>query len=52
MTLARPAGSKAVSLVIGTGVGGLLAQSAVHFPSTFPETGLFGSEKTSCSGIY
>eukprot|EP00752_Nemacystus_decipiens_P004106 g3756.t1 len=33
---------KAISMVIGTGVGGLLAQPALHFPGVFPTTGLFG----------
>ena len=36
------AGCKGASLVIGTGIGGLLAQPAVNYPSTFSEEGLFG----------
>ncbi|CAN0081848.1 unnamed protein product [Ectocarpus sp. 12 AP-2014] len=33
---------RAISMVVGTGVGGLLAQPAVHYPSLFSATGLFG----------
>lgn len=29
-------------MIVGTGVGGLLAQPAVHHPSLFSATGLFG----------
>lgn len=36
------AGCRAISMVVGTGVGGLLAQPAVHYPSLFSATGLFG----------
>ncbi|CAN0284569.1 unnamed protein product, partial [Laminaria digitata] len=31
-----------LSLVIGTGVGGFLAQPAVNYPNLFSDTGLFG----------
>ncbi|CAM9145508.1 unnamed protein product, partial [Hapterophycus canaliculatus] len=33
---------RAFSMVLGTGVGGLLAQPAVHHPNVFSPTGLFG----------
>ncbi|CAM9990827.1 unnamed protein product, partial [Ectocarpus fasciculatus] len=33
---------RAISIVFGTGVGGILAQPAVHYPSVFAATGLFG----------
>eukprot|EP00752_Nemacystus_decipiens_P005353 g4854.t1 len=35
-------GSRGVGLVIGTAVGGLLAQPAILYPGTFSATGLFG----------
>lgn len=35
-------GGKAVSIVLGTGVGGLLAQPALNYPSVFSESGIFG----------
>ncbi|CAN0329539.1 unnamed protein product [Pylaiella littoralis] len=35
-------GSKSFSYVLGAGIGGLLAQPALHYPGTFSATGLFG----------
>ncbi|CAM9674916.1 unnamed protein product [Ectocarpus sp. 6 AP-2014] len=32
----------AISLIFGTGIGGLLAQPALHYPGFFSATGLFG----------
>ncbi|CAM9177422.1 unnamed protein product [Scytosiphon promiscuus] len=34
--------TRAISLVIGTGIGGLLAQPALHYPSVFSASGIFG----------
>lgn len=31
-----------MSLVMGTGIGGLLAAPALHYPTVFSPTGLFG----------
>ncbi|CAM9645936.1 unnamed protein product [Ectocarpus fasciculatus] len=31
-----------ISLIFGTGIGGLLAQPALHYPGVFSATGLFG----------
>ena len=36
------AGGKAVSLVVGTGIGGLLAQPAMNYPELFSATSVFG----------
>ncbi|CAM9674846.1 unnamed protein product, partial [Ectocarpus sp. 6 AP-2014] len=33
--------TRAISMVIGTGIGGLLAQPALHYPTFFSPTGLF-----------
>ena len=35
-------GGKAVSLVVGTGIGGLLAQPAINHPELFTATSVFG----------
>eukprot|EP00904_Undaria_pinnatifida_P002325 jgi/Undpi1/12093/HiC_scaffold_4.g01791.m1 len=35
-------GGKAVSLVVGTGIGGLLAQPAINYPELFSATSVFG----------
>ncbi|CAB1106620.1 unnamed protein product [Ectocarpus sp. CCAP 1310/34] len=35
-------GATAISLIFGTGIGGLLAQPALHYPEYFSATGLFG----------
>lgn len=35
-------GGKAVSIVLGTGVGGLLAQPALNFPNIFSGAGVLG----------
>ncbi|CAM9138178.1 unnamed protein product, partial [Hapterophycus canaliculatus] len=34
--------TRAISLVLGTGVGGLLAQPALHYPGVFSPSGVFG----------
>lgn len=36
------AGCKAIGLLIGTGVGGMLAMPADHYPTWFSATGVFG----------
>lgn len=36
------AGCRSVSIVFGTGIGGLLAQPALNYPSLFDVTGVFG----------
>lgn len=41
-TLARSAGTKAVGIVFGSAIGGLLVQPAEHYPSLFSVTGGFG----------
>ncbi|CAN0494585.1 unnamed protein product, partial [Scytosiphon promiscuus] len=33
---------RAFSMVLGTGIGGVLAQPAIHHPEIFSPTGLFG----------
>eukprot|EP00752_Nemacystus_decipiens_P005837 g5273.t1 len=33
---------KSIGMIVGTGVGGLLSQPAVHYPGSFSATGLFG----------
>lgn len=35
-------GGKGVSLVVGTGIGGLLAEPSVSYPSLFSDSGVFG----------
>lgn len=37
-----PAGSRGIGLVVGTAIGGLLAQPAINFPNIVSSTGLFG----------
>lgn len=34
-------GARSTALVLGTGIGGLLASPAVHYPNVFSSTGLF-----------
>lgn len=41
-TLARSAGTKAVGIVFGSAIGGLLVQPAEPYPSLFSATGVFG----------
>ncbi|CAN0421305.1 unnamed protein product, partial [Ascophyllum nodosum] len=31
-----------LGLVVGPGLGGILAEPAIHFPSVFSESGIFG----------
>lgn len=35
-------GSRAVSIVIGSAIGGLLVQPVMHYPNLFSSTGVFG----------
>ncbi|CAM9718286.1 unnamed protein product, partial [Laminaria digitata] len=42
MCLSRHEGAWSVGLVIGSGLGGLLAEPAKHYPALFSESGLFG----------
>lgn len=45
-------GFKAMSLVFGTGLGGLLAQPTVHFPETFAASGLFGRWESRYASLF
>lgn len=39
---AHNAAAWSLALVVGPGVGGILAEPAIHYPSTFSESGIFG----------
>ncbi|CAM9128529.1 unnamed protein product, partial [Hapterophycus canaliculatus] len=42
-------GCGSIGLVIGPGLGGLLAEPATHYPTVFSESGLFGRHVPRCS---
>lgn len=41
-TVPRFSGSRAVSMVIGSAIGGLLVQPVEHYPNVFSAAGVFG----------